>query len=107
MINDLFISEKNFDDGISQLEQLIDGGDISFSQLKSSFENTFVTLWEDWHTPAGLAFKNKFEKELIKGIEDYIVVLETLIKDLKVAKLNYTEVFDAADELKNAEFPNQ
>lgn len=107
MDNDLLISEKNFDDGISKLEQLIDGGDISFSELKRSFENMFAVLWADWHTPAGLAFKNKFENELIKGLEDHIVVLETLVKDLKLAKSQYTKVYDAADELKKTEFMNQ
>lgn len=103
---DLLISERNIENGIKNLENLIEGGDISFRQLKASLESIFDGAWDEWHTPAGLAFRNKFKNELIKGIDDYIAVLEVLVKDLKLAQFSYSQVYDAADELKRADYPD-
>ena len=102
---DLLISERYIENGINDLVNLIDGGDISFCQLKASLESIFDDAWDDWHTPAGLAFRNKFKNELIKGIDDYIIVLKVLVKDLRLAKICYDQVYDAADELKRADYP--
>lgn len=73
-------------------------------ELKNKIVTSFEQLKLDWNTPAGAAFFDKFENDLLKNLENYSDVFEYMSKNLSDAVLKYDDVFDKAEELTKSDY---
>ena len=71
--------------------------------LRSDIVSSFEQLGTDWDSDAGKKFFARFERDLLKNLEDYSKVFEHMSRNLTTASQKYEEVFNAADAVANAQ----
>ena len=74
-------------------------------KLRSNIVSSFAQLKIDWDSEAGKAFfEKRLEQELLKNLDDHVVVFEHISNNITTASRKYDEVFRAADSVANAQY---
>lgn len=95
---DLHLNTEAFANALQRL----DAKRTELETLKNNIQTSFSKLKTDWDTEAGEKFFLIFEKDLIKNLDDHIVVLQRMCDNLSSASSEYEEVFEAADNVANS-----
>lgn len=90
---DLYIDQDSLAGGSRDLVIKRD----EMEQLRSDIKASFEQLRKEWDSEAGHLFFAKFEEDLLKNLDRYVIVFEYMSRNLSVASQKYDEVFRAVD----------
>ena len=97
---DLYIDQDHLAAGsrdlAKQQEQMKD--------LRSEIKTLFEQLRKEWDSEAGRLFFEKFEEDLLKNLDRYVIVFEYMSQNLSTASQKYDEVFRAVDTVASAQY---
>lgn len=97
---DLYIDQDYFVDGSRFLAEKCD----EMKQLRSEIKTSFEQLRKEWDSEAGRLFFEKFEEDLLKNLDRYVIVFEYMSQNLLTASQKYDEVFRAVDTVTSAQY---
>ena len=100
VIVDLRLDEEAFENAIKSL----DDARTNLQALCKAIPASFGWMKVDWNSDAGRNYFEMLDNNLLKNLEIYEDVFEHMCENLKMALDEYSKVFDAADEVANAEF---
>jgi len=76
----------------------------AMEELRRDIESSFEQLRKEWDSEAGRLFFEKFEEDLLKNLERYVIVFEYMSQNLLTASQKYEEVFRAVDTVASAQY---
>jgi len=91
-------------DAFSQASRELQAKCEELKTLRANIKASFEQLRVDWDTDAGRKFFKRFERDLMKNLEDYSKVFEYMSKNLSTASVKYEEVFRAADSVAKVQY---
>lgn len=97
---DLYIDQDYLTEGSRELARK--RGEMK--QLKKEIKSSFEQLHKEWDSEAGKLFFEKFETDLIKNLDRYMIVFEYMSQNLSTASRKYDEVFRAVDTVASAQY---
>lgn len=97
---DLYIDQDYLSDGSRALADKRD----EMERLRSDIKTSFEQLRKEWDSEAGRLFFEKFEEDLLKNLDRYVIVFEYMSQNLSVASQKYDEVFKAVDAVALAQY---
>jgi uncharacterized protein YukE len=97
---DLLLNREIFSQGSLELRESRN----NLSDLRNSLNSAFEQLRSDWDSEAGKQFFERFDNDLVKNIDDYLLVFEHMRNNLRAASLKYGEVFSAADSVAGTQY---
>ena len=97
---DLYIDQDYLAGGSRDLADKRDEMERLRSEIKTSFEQ----LRKEWDSEAGRLFFKKFEEDLLKNLDRYVIVFGYMSQNLSTASQKYDEVFRVADTVASARY---
>lgn len=97
---DLYIDQDYLADGSRVLAEKRNEMERLRADIKCSFEQ----LRKEWDSEAGRLFFEKFEEDLLKNLDRYVIVFEYMSQNLLTASQKYEEVFRAVDAVASAQY---
>lgn len=97
---DLYIDQDYLSDGSRALADKRD----EMERLRSDIKTSFEQLRKEWDSEAGRLFFEKFEEDLLKNLDRYVIVFGYMSQNLSTASQKYDEVFRAVDTVASAQY---
>ena len=97
---DLYIDQDYLADGSRALADKRD----EMEQLRSEIKTSFEQLRKEWDSEAGRLFFEKFEEDLLKNLDRYVIVFGYMSQNLSTASQKYDEVFRAVDAVASVQY---
>lgn len=97
---DLYIDQDCLANGSKALAEKRE----EMERLKTDIKLSFEQLHKEWDSQAGRLFFEKFEEDLIKNLDRYVIVFGYMSENLSAASQKYDEVFRAVDAVASAQY---
>lgn len=97
---DLLLNQEAFAQASRELKKERENLEI----LRANIVESLAQLELDWDSDAGKQFFLRFQEDLIKNLDRYIIVFEYMSQNLSTASQKYEEVFRAADAVADAQY---
>jgi WXG100 family type VII secretion target len=92
-------------EAFAQASREMAGHGQDLSALRRDIVSSFAQLRQDWDSEAGRAFfAKRLENDLLKHLDDHVLVFEHMSRNLTTASQQYEEVFSVADAVANARY---